>query len=228
RKIPESPWGSPILIGDGDVNRFPDGDGDGDGDEAEKHGWVWSRDVEWYNLGDRTCRNTKEVEEVGEWMKYEEPLDLVDKRDESVYESVIEKMSSCSLSFDFRIEKGDHSNLKIPCMIGRNMSCVMDFTILENIEANIDPSLSQVVFGRPFVEITKLISNKEQGLITFTDGIKEVTFKTLYKDSEMDDLTSEGHDLLSSMVILSEDDYRRGFKRASDLKKRFLHGCGQA
>ncbi|GKB70116.1 probable galacturonosyltransferase 11, partial [Tanacetum coccineum] len=43
RKIPESPWGSPIPIGDrdGDVNRFPNGDGDGDGDEAEKRGWGW-------------------------------------------------------------------------------------------------------------------------------------------------------------------------------------------
>ncbi|GJW94512.1 hypothetical protein Tco_0174184 [Tanacetum coccineum] len=40
-RIPESPWGSPIPIGDGDVNRFPDGDGDGDGDEVEKRGWVW-------------------------------------------------------------------------------------------------------------------------------------------------------------------------------------------
>ncbi|GKC34932.1 hypothetical protein Tco_1047316 [Tanacetum coccineum] len=41
RKIPETPWGSPIPIGDGDgdVNRFPDGDGDGDGDEAEKRGY---------------------------------------------------------------------------------------------------------------------------------------------------------------------------------------------
>ncbi|GKB56813.1 hypothetical protein Tco_0912999 [Tanacetum coccineum] len=41
QKIPESPWGSPIPIGDGDgdVNRFPDGDGDGDGDEAEKRRW---------------------------------------------------------------------------------------------------------------------------------------------------------------------------------------------
>ncbi|GJY78691.1 hypothetical protein Tco_0484492, partial [Tanacetum coccineum] len=40
RKIFESPWGSPISIGDGDgdVNRFPDGDEDGDGDEAEKRG----------------------------------------------------------------------------------------------------------------------------------------------------------------------------------------------
>ncbi|GKC85426.1 hypothetical protein Tco_1141143, partial [Tanacetum coccineum] len=33
RKIPESPWGSPIPIGDGDgdVKRFPDGDGGGNG-----------------------------------------------------------------------------------------------------------------------------------------------------------------------------------------------------
>ncbi|GJR10466.1 hypothetical protein Tco_0793118 [Tanacetum coccineum] len=78
-----------------------------------------SREIEQDNLGDRTCRNTKEVEEVGEWIEYEEPFDLVDTRDESVYESLIEKMPSCSLSFDFKIEKGDPSNLKIMCMIGR-------------------------------------------------------------------------------------------------------------
>ncbi|GJW61100.1 putative reverse transcriptase domain-containing protein [Tanacetum coccineum] len=43
RKIPKSPWGSPIPIGDGDgdVNRFPNGDGDGDEDEAKKRGWGW-------------------------------------------------------------------------------------------------------------------------------------------------------------------------------------------
>ncbi|GKF64215.1 hypothetical protein Tco_0187663, partial [Tanacetum coccineum] len=102
-----------------------------------------------------------------------------------------------------------------------NMSHVMDFTILENIEANIDPSLSQIVFGRPFMEITKLILDREQGLITFSDGIKEVTFKTPYRDSKMDDLSSKAHDLLSSRVILTEDDYRRGCERASDLESGF-------
>ncbi|GKA21485.1 retrovirus-related pol polyprotein from transposon TNT 1-94 [Tanacetum coccineum] len=102
-----------------------------------------------------------------------------------------------------------------------NMDHVMDFTILENVESNIDPSLSKVVFGRPFVEITKLILDREQGLIIFTNGIKEVTFKTPYKDLEMDDITSEGHDLMSSRVIPSEDDYRRGCKRPSDLESGF-------
>ncbi|GJW33284.1 hypothetical protein Tco_0053316 [Tanacetum coccineum] len=103
----------------------------------------------------------------------------------------------------------------------RNMSHVMDFTVLENVEANIDPSLSQVVFGRPFVETTKLILDRERGLITFTDGIKEVTFKTPYRDPEMDDLTSEGHDLLSSRVILSDDDFRRGCESPLDLENGF-------
>ncbi|GKF32232.1 hypothetical protein Tco_0102030, partial [Tanacetum coccineum] len=102
-----------------------------------------------------------------------------------------------------------------------NMSHVMDFTILENVEANIDPSLSQVVFGRPFAKITRLILDREHGLMIFTDGIKEDTFKTPYIDSEMDDLTSDGHDLLSSRVILSKHNYRRGCERPSDLESRF-------
>ncbi|GJT26015.1 hypothetical protein Tco_0895952 [Tanacetum coccineum] len=160
-----------------------------------------------HGINDDGC----DVDKEEEWVEYEEPLDLVDINEESIYESLIEKMLSCSLNFDFRIEKGDP----------RNMSHVMDFTILENIEANIDLDLSQVVFGRPFVEITKLILDMEQGLITFTDGIKEVTFKISYKDFEIDDLTSEGHELLSSRVILSEDDFRRGCERVSDLESGF-------
>ncbi|GKD86592.1 hypothetical protein Tco_1357746 [Tanacetum coccineum] len=157
----------------------------------------------------------EEVEEVGEWMEYEEPIDLVDTCDESVYESLIEEMPSCSLNLDFRIQKGDRSNLKILKHEPRHG------TILENMEANIDPSVSQVVFSRPFVEMTKLILDREQGLIIFMDRIKEVTIKTSYNDPEMDDLTSEGHYLLSSRVVLSEDDYRRGCERASDLESRF-------
>ncbi|GKB09491.1 hypothetical protein Tco_0837803 [Tanacetum coccineum] len=147
------------------------------------------------NPGDRECEDEREIREEGEWMEYDHPLDLLDVRNDEVYEFLIEKMPSCSLNFNFRIEKEDPGNLKIPCMIG-------------NVEANIDPSLPQVVFGRPFMDITKLILDREQGFITFTNEIKEVTFKTPYRDSEMDDLTSEGHDLLSFRVILSEDDVK--------------------
>ncbi|GJV83872.1 hypothetical protein Tco_1523770 [Tanacetum coccineum] len=60
RKILESPWGSPIPIGDGDgdVNRFPDGDGDGDGDEAKKRGWGCIKSVTIYFPNTKKARST--------------------------------------------------------------------------------------------------------------------------------------------------------------------------
>ncbi|GKE01540.1 hypothetical protein Tco_1389523 [Tanacetum coccineum] len=76
-----------------------------------------------------------------------------------------------------------------------NMSYVMDFTILKSIETNIDLSLSNIVFGRPFVEIACLAINRKYELMTFTIGIKEITFKTPYKDPERSELSNEGHEL---------------------------------
>ncbi|GJR82456.1 hypothetical protein Tco_0153241 [Tanacetum coccineum] len=66
-----------------------------------------------HGINDDGCKVDKEEE----YVEYEEPLDLVDMNEESVYESLIEKMSSCSLNFDFMIEKEDPRNLKISCMI---------------------------------------------------------------------------------------------------------------
>ncbi|GKC91931.1 hypothetical protein Tco_1157373 [Tanacetum coccineum] len=97
----------------------------------------------------------------------------------------------------------------------------MDFTILENIETNIDPSLSHVVFGRPFVEIACLAINRKYRLMTFTDGTKDIIFKTPYKDPKRSKLSIEGHDLLSSRIILSKDDYDRRCRKPSDLEDRF-------
>ncbi|GKB49366.1 hypothetical protein Tco_0900119 [Tanacetum coccineum] len=102
-----------------------------------------------------------------------------------------------------------------------NMSYVIDFTILENIETNIDPSLSHVMFGRPFIEIACLVIHRKHGLMTFMDGTKEFTFKTPYKDPERSKFSSEGHDFLSSRIILSKDDYDRGCRKPSDLEDGF-------
>ncbi|GJR69791.1 zinc finger, CCHC-type containing protein [Tanacetum coccineum] len=73
----------------------------------------------------------------------------------------------------------------------------------------------------------ELIVDRGHGLITFTNGIREVTFKTSYKDSERGNLTSKGHDLLSFRVILSKDDCRRGCERESDLERGFYIGMNK-
>ncbi|GJZ52483.1 hypothetical protein Tco_0606998 [Tanacetum coccineum] len=158
------------------------------------------------NLGPN--RDDEEIE----WLDVEKPLDLVDIKEESVYE--------LKNGYEYRGRNFVGLGRDMHVFVG-NMSYVIDFTILENIETNIDPSLSHVIFGRPFIEIACLAINRKHGLMTFTDGTKEITFKTPYKDPERSELSSEGHDLLSSRVILSEDDYDRGCRKPSDLEEGF-------
>ncbi|GJU53917.1 hypothetical protein Tco_1227631 [Tanacetum coccineum] len=167
-----------------------------------------------------------------EWLDVEEPLDLVDtshKFTVNTYIDVDLPMNIMSLAYYNSIrKKGYEYRGRNFIGLGRdiyvfveNMSYVIDFTILENIETNIDLSLSYVIFGRPFIEISCLAINRKHGLMTFTDGTKDVTFKTPYKDPEKSKLSSEGHDLLSSRIILSENEYDRGCRKPSNLEDGF-------
>nr|GEU44909.1 hypothetical protein [Tanacetum cinerariifolium] len=74
--------------------------------------------LEWKDIAAIGSLRYKKDEEGIKWLDVEEPLDLVDISEESVYELLIEEMPKCSLNYDFRIKKGDPRNRKIPCMIG--------------------------------------------------------------------------------------------------------------
>nr|GEV40095.1 hypothetical protein [Tanacetum cinerariifolium] len=166
------------------------------------------------------------------WLDVEEPLDLVDTSHKFIANTYIDvdlPMNIMSLAYYKSIRKNGYKYRGRKFVrLGRdmhvsvgNMSYIIDFVILENIETNIELSLSHVIFGRPFIEIVCLAINKKHGLMTFTDETKEITFKTPYKEPERSELSSEGHDLISSRVILSEDDYDRGCRKPSDLEDGF-------
>nr|GEY91910.1 hypothetical protein [Tanacetum cinerariifolium] len=158
-----------------------------------------------------------EVDKEEEWVKYEEPIDLVDTNEESIYESLIEKMPICSLNFNFRIEKGNLSNLKIQCMIGRKF--------IANAYIDLDSPMNVMSLAcynaiRNWGDIDKLGP-------PYKEEIERIDLDVAFeaggsrRNSEMDDLTSKEHDLLSTRVILSEDDYKRGCKRESNLESGF-------
>ncbi|GJT37094.1 hypothetical protein Tco_0936959 [Tanacetum coccineum] len=185
-----------------------------------------------YPTEDPQCSTWPNRDDDGiEWLDVGEPLDLVDtchKFTDNAYIDIDLPMNIMSFAYYHTIKNGYEYMGRNFVGLGRdmhifvgNMSYVIDFTILENIETNIDPSLSHVIFGRPFVEIARLAINKKHGLMTFTDKTTEITFKTPYKDLERSELSSEGHDLLSSRVILSEDDYDKGCRKPSDLEEGF-------
>lgn len=105
-----------------------------------------------------------------------------------------------------------------------NMTFTMDFKIVDNIEDYIDPRLSQVVFGAPFCEITNLMVDDQNGIMTFTDGIRRISYQTPYKMKDFEGVDCDGLDKLGSQLVLCDDDVRRGCKNTLDLSCGFFKG----
>nr|GEY22329.1 MAK10-like protein [Tanacetum cinerariifolium] len=62
-----------------------------------------------------------------------------------------------------------------------NFTYVIDFMIVEDISSIIDPRLSQVVVGKPFVEISNMTHNPPEGVVRFTNGTDEISYKMPHK-----------------------------------------------
>nr|GEZ98670.1 MAK10-like protein [Tanacetum cinerariifolium] len=125
-----------------------------------------------------------------------EPLDLVNISEQSVYESLIKEMPKCSLNYDFRIKKGDPRNLKIPCMIGHK------FTANAYIDVDLPMNIMSLAY------YNSIRKNRYE-------------YKGRNLDPKRSELSNEGHNLLSSRIILSEDDYDIGCRKPSDLEDGF-------
>ncbi|GJV40490.1 hypothetical protein Tco_1418930 [Tanacetum coccineum] len=62
-----------------------------------------------------------------------------------------------------------------------NFTYVIDFMIVKDISSIIDPRLSQVVLGKPFVEISIMTHDPPEGVVRFTNRTDEIAYKMPYK-----------------------------------------------
>ncbi|GKA52853.1 hypothetical protein Tco_0746168 [Tanacetum coccineum] len=58
-----------------------------------------------------------------------------------------------------------------------NFTYIIDFMIIEDISSIIDPRLSQVVLGKPLVEISNMTHDSPKGVVRFTNETDEVAYK---------------------------------------------------
>ncbi|GJT13760.1 MAK10-like protein, partial [Tanacetum coccineum] len=90
-----------------------------------------------------------------------------------------------------------------------NFTYVSDFMIVEDISLIIDPRLSHVVLGRPFVEISGMTHDLSKGLVRFTDGNDEITYKMPYKIEQYSSLSDLEKEHTKSIYFRNEEDKRR-------------------
>ena len=110
---------------------------------------------------------------------------------------------------------------EVQIMVG-NMMFTTSFKIVSNIEDYIDPRLSQVVLGIPFCNTVHLVVDESNGVMTFTDKVKRVSYQTPYKIWDLKRTNPKELDGLRSLPILCDDDIRRGCENIFDLTDGFF------
>nr|GEY71452.1 retrotransposon Orf1 [Tanacetum cinerariifolium] len=85
-----------------------------------------------------------------------------------------------------------------------NFTYVVDFMIIEDISSIIDPRLSQVVLGKPFVEISNMTRDPPEGVVRFTNEDNEVTYKMPHKIKQYDSLSNLEKEHTKSVYLRNE------------------------
>ncbi|GJX15918.1 hypothetical protein Tco_0216750 [Tanacetum coccineum] len=91
-----------------------------------------------------------------------------------------------------------------------NFTYVLDFMIVKDISSVIDPRLSQVVLGRPSVEISNMTHDLTLGIVRFVNGTDKIAYKMPYKIKQFNSLLDFEKEHSKSVYFRNEDDKRRG------------------
>ncbi|GJX08374.1 hypothetical protein Tco_0196306 [Tanacetum coccineum] len=100
--------------------------------------------------------------------------------------------------------------IKVMHVFVGNFTYIMDFMIIEDISSIIDPRLSHVVLGKPFVEISNMTHDPPEGVVRFIDGNDEVAYKMPHKIEQYNSLSNLEKENIKSVYLNNKEDKRRG------------------
>ncbi|GKC85755.1 hypothetical protein Tco_1141472 [Tanacetum coccineum] len=88
-----------------------------------------------------------------------------------------------------------------------------------------DPRLSQVVLGKPFVEISNMTHDSSLRVVKFTNGPEEIAYKMLYKIEQYNALSDLEKEHTKSVYFRNAEDKRRGVKYVINKILGFYKEC---
>nr|GEW44657.1 retrotransposon Orf1 [Tanacetum cinerariifolium] len=91
-----------------------------------------------------------------------------------------------------------------------NFTCIVDFMIIKDISSIIDHRLSQVVLGKPFVEISNMTHDPQERVVRFINGDDEVAYKMPHKIEQYNSLSTLEKEHTKPVYLRNEEDKRRG------------------
>ncbi|GJT43900.1 hypothetical protein Tco_0952615 [Tanacetum coccineum] len=133
-----------------------------------------------------------------------------------------------------KLDPKENSNKGVSNFTGRikgmhvfegNFTYFIDFMTVEDISSIIDPRLSQVVLGRPFVEISNMTHDLPEGVVRFTNETDEVAYKMPHKIEQYNSLSDIEKEYTKSVYLRNDEDRRRGVEYAMSKILGFYKEC---
>ncbi|GKE08093.1 hypothetical protein Tco_1411644 [Tanacetum coccineum] len=106
-----------------------------------------------------------------------------------------------------------------------NFTYVIDFMIVEDISSIIDLRLSQVVLGRPFVEISNMTHDPPEGVVRFINRCNEVAYRIPHKIEQYNSLLNLEKEHTKLVYLRNDEDKRRGVEYVMSKILRFYKEC---
>nr|GEU52643.1 MAK10-like protein [Tanacetum cinerariifolium] len=121
-------------------------------------------------------------------------------------------------------EEGDPKNIHVnpptPLDPSDDNSCKEEPKVGER-----EVELSQVVLGKPFVEISNMTHDPPEGVVRFTNRNNEVAYKMPHKIEQYDSLSNLEKEHIKSVYLRNEEDKRRGVEYVMSKILGFCKEC---
>ncbi|GJT44003.1 putative reverse transcriptase domain-containing protein [Tanacetum coccineum] len=103
-------------------------------------------------------------------------------------------------------------------------SVVMDFAVIENMDAYRDEGMGDVIFGEPFLREVGIKTKRFKGIITIYNGDDEVTYQMVRSHPRFKRHTNEQCNKIPPLLKVSEKDKMNGISHTYQKLNRFYKG----
>ena len=161
------------------------------------------------------------------WKAYIDPRSPVNIMTRTYYNWVMKKQLDFRMMLDKNLISNFAGRLKGLHVIIGNLTYEIDFMIVEDTRPVIDAFLSQIVFGKPFVEATRMSYDPTLGIVRFKKDNDEVAYQMPYKIEQYRILSNFEKEHKQAAYYRNEEDRRRGVEYVRNRMLGFYKECLQ-
>ncbi|GJU12422.1 mitochondrial proton/calcium exchanger protein-like protein isoform X1 [Tanacetum coccineum] len=115
----------------------------------------------------------------------------------------------------------DHDKkIHIDCAYNLKFSCMIDFAVLEDMDAYHDEGMGDVIFGELFLREVRIKAKRFEGMITIYNGNEEVTYQMVRSHPRFKHHTNEQCNKIPPLLKAREEDKMNEISHSTSLKEK--------